>query len=461
MIDFSKINLFLGHNHTESSNQRLPDSTNKLRRMVEYGQELGLKGIAITDHESLSKHIQAMNIGKELKDSGSDFKVALGNEIYLVNSLEEVRDNYQSGVTKFPHFILIAKDKVGYEAIRRLSTEAWKSSFKGGIKRVPTTKENFAKIALDPKYRGHLIGATACLGGELGLEFNKLRGGDLEAKQRILKFVQAMKVCLGDDFYFEIQPSHTEEQIEYNKFLIELSKETDTKVIVSTDSHYLNPSMRPVHSAFLNSKDGDREVDSFYGSTYMMNAEEIWNYLKAYVSEEQFIDICENTMRIYDKIEYFNIFHKTIVPQINIPPFNPNNTLSSHIEYEYINIFMNSEYLIDKYLLFKLDEGMRTLGQKYNKENLERINIELEQLWKISEALESRMSGYYLLTQEVIDLSWLLSYVCPGRGSGVAFYCNYLLQITQLNPITHNLPYWRHVHQTKIELADKIIVCNC
>ena len=37
--------------------------------------------------------------------NGSDFKIILGNEIHLVDSLEEVRDNYKGKETKFFHFI--------------------------------------------------------------------------------------------------------------------------------------------------------------------------------------------------------------------------------------------------------------------------------------------------------------------------------------------------------------------
>ena len=35
-------------------------------------------------------------------------------------------------------------------------------------------------------------------------------------------------------------------------------------MVVGTDSHYLTAAERPVHKAYLNSKGGEREVDSFY-----------------------------------------------------------------------------------------------------------------------------------------------------------------------------------------------------
>lgn len=71
------------------------------------------KGLAITDHEVLSAHLDAIRTVREMKKKGDmpeDFKLILGNEAYLVDSLEEVRDNYKSGVTKFPHFLMLAMD---------------------------------------------------------------------------------------------------------------------------------------------------------------------------------------------------------------------------------------------------------------------------------------------------------------------------------------------------------------
>ena len=69
-------------------------------------------------------------------------------------------------------------------------------------------------------------------------------------------------------FYLELQPARYQEQIDYNKWLLELGKETNTKCIITTDSHYLKKEDREVHSSFLNSKDGDRETADFYQYTY-------------------------------------------------------------------------------------------------------------------------------------------------------------------------------------------------
>ena len=441
-----KLQPFLCHNHSEYSNLRLADCNIKLDKLIDYAVELGLKGIAITDHECLSGHIQAIQKIKELREKGIDFTLGLGNEIYLVNSLEEVRDNYQSGVTKFPHFILIAKNIRGHEALRKLSTHAWSNSFKTGkMERVVTETAYLSQIAQE--YKGDLIASTACIGGYVGIKYNEYRETkNNKCLQEIGVFIKACKYLFDKDFYLEIQPSIFEEQIEYNKFLINCSKKYDVKVIYTTDTHYLNNLKRGLHKSFLQSKEGDREVDDFYSTTYMMNSEELYSYFKDYISIDYFIEMTKNTHEIAKKIEFYDLKQNTIVPQINVPPFNQINEMGNYCkEYEYINKYYNSDYLIDKYLIFKLVEGMKEKNQAFSKKNLDRINTELKELWLISDKLHSRLSSYYLLVQEVIDMMWTVSLVGIARGSATGFYLCYLLGITQMNPMDFGLCHWRHI----------------
>ena len=146
------------HNHTEYSNIRLLDSINRPKDLIKKAIELGLSGIAITDHECLSSHVEVTKIADEIRKTNPDFTVALGNEIYLV-------DERKSG-QKYFHFLLIAKDAIGHKALRELSSTAWYYSYTDrGMERVPTTKEELSTVV--KKYRGHLIATTACMGGEL------------------------------------------------------------------------------------------------------------------------------------------------------------------------------------------------------------------------------------------------------------------------------------------------------
>ena len=109
------------HSHTHYSNIRLLDCINKPKDLIDRAIELNLKGIAVTDHECLSSHVILNKYQQEIKEKYPNFKIALGNEIYLTDSREKGQ--------KYYHFILIAKDKIGHKQLRELSSLAWMQSF--------------------------------------------------------------------------------------------------------------------------------------------------------------------------------------------------------------------------------------------------------------------------------------------------------------------------------------------
>ena len=69
------------HNHTQFSNLKLIDSINRESELIDYAYELGLKGVAITDHDTISGHVQAWNHynKKFTPEQREQFKLILGN----------------------------------------------------------------------------------------------------------------------------------------------------------------------------------------------------------------------------------------------------------------------------------------------------------------------------------------------------------------------------------------------
>ena len=98
--------LFVGiHNHTgEGSNYRLLDATIRIKDLFEYTHELGHMGVAITDHETVGSHVEAIQTIEELKaknpEEWKDYKLILGNEIYLCNRKQIQEDGAQTAAVK-------------------------------------------------------------------------------------------------------------------------------------------------------------------------------------------------------------------------------------------------------------------------------------------------------------------------------------------------------------------------
>ena len=430
---------FEPHSHSMYSNIRLLDSINRPKDMLLTAAKLGLSGLAITDHEFIGSHVDFLHLEEELKEKEKipkDFKLGLGNEIYLVNSRNK------EDIIRYFHFILIAKDTRGHKALKELSSKAWYNMFVDrGMERVPTLKSELEEIVC--KYPNSLIATTACLGGELAYLVSELIKEDKwEIKKQIVDFIQDMKRLFGEDFYIEVAPSNSKDQVKYNKKVVEIATATETKMVIGTDAHYLTKDYRQVHKAYLNSKDGDREVDDFYAAAHLMSNEECWEYFKNYYSEDRFTEMCNNSIEIMNKIGTYELQKEQVIPLEDVKDYSISTTAILN-QYPNLAKMLKAENAQDRYWVNQCLDALKErdlLNNKY----LDRLEIEADVINFISERMEQPLTAYFNTLQQYIDLFWECgSIVGPGRGSAVGFLSNYLLGITQLDPIKWDLPYWR------------------
>ncbi|PED64028.1 PHP domain-containing protein [Priestia megaterium] len=451
MTQLLKKKPFLVHSHTHASNFRLRDAINKPEDLIDYCHEIGLSGVCITDHETLSSHVKAYRYAEENRERLGDFQVSFGNEIYLVEKEDTFNKKENNERIHFHHFILLAKNERGYEALRKLSSKAWSNSFfYKGMERVPTYKDELTAIM--EEYQGDVIATTACVGGEMPQTLIKYyRDPSPENKQEVHNLVVWLKGVFGDDLYFELQPSRNEDQLIANDMLYKVGKAYGIKCIVSTDAHYLNLSQQKAHEIYLKASEGEREVAAFYATTYVMGVDELLQYFDPMLLEE----LIDNTQLIREKIQPFEFAQDVKIPIAHIPKYELSQLFVPHyMAYEYIRKYSESKYDVDRYYLHLIAEGMIEKKQELNEENLSRIDTELNELYHITEKLRQPMSSYFVLSKDVVDLMWTVSLVGVSRGSACCFYLNYLLDIVQLNPLKYNLPHWRFLSKERAELPD-------
>ena len=453
------------HNHTDFSNFRLRDSINTVESLIDYALELGHRGVAITEHDTIASHIRAEKYYNKIKKDNPDFKLIRGNEIYLVrNGLNN--QNYKKETDRYFHFILIAKDLEGHKQIREVSSRAWMRSYMARrMRRVPTYYQDLIDII--GKNPGHVIGCTACLGGCLPTQLIRNRDTGAPSMDLIKRWIQQMQGIFGvDDFYFEMQPSFNKDQIYVNYKLVELGIELGIKYIITNDAHYLKQADRPIHKAFLNSQQGDREVDDFYATTYLMSDEEIREYMEEEMGEEVLQKAYQNINEIIDKCEDYSLLKPLKIPRLNwkTPTIPTSIEGLRHIKdiknIPYIQKFLNSEYEEDVRLAEIIVERMVTAKPSeklWNQETYDEINACLEDTWISSEVNGSRWSAYFLNLQNIIDACWNAgTLVGCGRGSGVGFILLYLLGITQINPLREKsqTKRWRFLNPDRVSVLD-------
>lgn len=443
------------HNHSDYSNIRLRDCINKLDELFNYAGELGHKVVAITDHESISGWIKAENATKKLKEKYPELKIILGNEIYLCrNGLNA--ENYNREIDRYYHFILLAKDAVGARQIREISTRAWMRSYMArGMRRVPTYYNDlFEIIGANP---GHVIGSTACLGGALPTQILRAQSNSTLYPKIEIWITQMDKLFGHGNFYFEMQPSKNKEQIYVNNQLLQYSHQFNIPYIITTDSHYLRKEDRVVHKAYLNAQNGDREVDDFYATTYMMGTKEL-EFFFGYFTEEELQTAYQNILKIRDSIEDYSLLRPLKIPNLkwkNFPHYMDCRLWYNRIPM--LQTFSESEYESDEELAFAIVDGINRHPDLQNQEAYDEINACLKDTWVSSEVNKARWSAYYLNLQNIIDICWEAgSLVGCGRGSGVGFILLYCLDITQINPLReHTRTFrWRFLNPERVSVLD-------
>lgn len=461
---------FEGHSHSVFSNIRLLDSINKIEDLIDYAIEIGLNGIALTDHECLSGHVKADKYKVKAKEKNPNFKIALGNEIYLCKD----RNKNQ----KYYHFILIAKNAKGHRLLRELSSKAClQSYYDRRMERVVTTYDDLESIV--KRFPDSIIATNACLGGELPqyiLELTKAENEHddekiNEAKGKIHYFISWCKSLFNEDFYLEIAPGQSKEQIIVNKRMKSIAKAYKIKMVCNTDAHYIKKEDRYAHESYLNSKDGEREVGSFYEYAYLQTNEEIAeNLAVSGYSLEEVQELFNNSMEIYSKIEDYTLAHNQQIPYEQVKNYEKKQPPQEINEGDFpiISKMYQSEDEYDRYWINQCYESLVKEENKnwIKKEDhikcLKRLEEEADIKKYIGDRLSTNLFRYPILLQKYIDLFWEEgSIIGPGRGSAVAGLNHYLLGLTQLNPLDFNFPFFRYLNKDRIELPKMSILGSC
>ena len=282
-------NYVVYHLHSDLSNGVTNiDSVTKFKEYVARAKELGMKAMAFSEHGNVFEWLHKK---EAIEEAGMKYIHAL--EAYLTMSIrEKVRDNF--------HCVLIAKNDAGRKEINKLSSKAFDRN-DGHYYYAP-------RILIDDVINTseNVIVTTACLGGVLA------KGTD-EVKDKFLKFLIEHK----DRCYLEIQHHNVIDQINYNKELYRLSKEYGIPLIAGTDTHALNEThmegrkmlqlSKAVH--FAEEDSWDLKFKSF---EELCEAYRIQDSLP----EEVWMEAIENTNRMADQIEEFELDRNTKYPKL-------------------------------------------------------------------------------------------------------------------------------------------------
>ena len=407
--------MFHLHLHSKFS---LKDSIIRPEELAEYLKEIGQNGCAITDHGNLYAGVSIYKLFKK-----NNLKYVHGIEFYIYDE-EAAREKDN----KYYHLIALTKNDTGRLNINRLVS----------LSNLPEHFYFKPRITFDmlSQYGDGLIICSACMAGELS-KFLMLGNYD-EAKRRALMY----KERFGEDYYIEIQAHNDADQIKLNKQLVELAKECGVELIVTTDAHYLKAEDQSYQNIYAfggaYAEDGESYVDCF-----VQSEEEIRQRLN-YLPEETINTCIKNTDIIAEKCNVELPLSDPIMPDIDAkrpPEFKSNREWLHNICREgcHTKLGFDIDTLVPDERCRVPDEAER---QKYK----ERYFYEIDSLEKMG------FVGYILLVYTYSNVGKRRG---KGRGSGGGSLVDYLSNITDIDPIEHNLMFERFIDVGALELLEK------
>lgn len=386
------------HVHTTYS---LFDGLSSITELFEKAESMGQPGLAITDHGFLYGVPEFMKVAEQ----HPSIKPVIGCEINLTDHYDHrIKDAEHK---KYYHLILLAKNLAGYKNLLKICSEA---AVFGQYRGKPRVSHEY----LEQHHEG-LIALSACIAGEIP---QRILDNDLQGTEDALRWY---KNVFGEDFYLEVS-LHKSRKPGYGTKLLEMQKAVNMgifalgrkfgiKVVATNEVHFVNAEDASAQDTLLCSSTGkllsDKERLCYTGEEYLKSEEQM---LEIFPEHPEAIS---NTMEVLDKIESFSIWSKPQLPQYPIP-----------------EKFKDADDALRAKVYWHLED----LGLKGNEEYEERIEKELSMI------RERRCADYFLIVSDLCEKVWDRGGVVgPGRGSAASLLVNYLIGITEVNPLDFGL----------------------
>ncbi|MCK9461746.1 MAG: DNA polymerase III subunit alpha [Proteobacteria bacterium] len=395
------------HLHSQYS---LLDGAVRLKDLIPRVRELGMSAVAVTDHGNM---FGAFDFYKQAIAAG--VKPILGCETYVAPGKRD--DKSRRGAY---HLILLARNAEGYRNLKYLVSMGYVEGF--------YYNPRIDKALLAERSAG-LIGASACLGGEVAQAF--VRGGYASAKEAAAAY---RAIFEPGAFFLEVQSNGYDGQAEYNEALRRIGQELDIPLLATNDVHYLTADDAKAHQVLMAIGKGvtldDPKADFHYtDELYLRSADEMQKALG------RFPDALENTIRVAGMCESVTPAGPLDLPAFQVPE---GTTLEEYLR-RTAHEMLNRRFA-------ELERIGRTVDTNQYRKRLDH---------ELGVICEMHYAGYFLIVQDFIRYAREQGIpVGPGRGSGAGSLVAFALKITNLDPIPLNLLFERFLNPERKSMPD-------
>lgn len=372
-------------------------------------------------------------------------EIEMSNALTIENEDESKSTKHFNPVNRRHHLVVLPKNQEGLLSI----FSAVSKSYLHGFYRFPRMDTSVLKEAAKG---GNIIVSSACLGGlpswSIFQELQKIKFDDLS--ESLLNDPILLEKCITavgnsydlmtstvgiDNFYLELQFNRLSAQNLVNRAILEFAKRNGVtdKLLVTCDAHYPRPELwkeRELYKklGFMNyqsySPDSlPKSRDDLKCELYPKNATQVWD---EYLRSKEGTTFYDDDL-IADAIERTHDIAHNVIGEIK-----PDRSAK----------FPNEKLVPTgtksfNHLVKLCKDGLAKRGKDKDQVYIDRLTEELNVIKQMKNA------DYFISYQKIMELARKVTLCGPGRGSGGGSLINYVLYITDLDPIKWDLPFAR------------------
>lgn len=367
-------------------------STIHIDRLIERAKELNFKSLAITDENVLYGVIPFY---KACKEAGIKPIIGMTTKIHLNPYGEQP-------------VVLLAKDNIGYKQLNYLST---------------FTQLHKELITLDIliKNSDHLIGILPVITSELS---NLLLQTNFDQADYFLSHF--LKAFQENDFYLGITDHGEEAERKLHQPLLSFHQLSKVPVVALQDVRYLKAEDYDAYDCLVAMKEERRwsvdRITSKVKHRHLRSKEEMNQLFQSFWPE-----VLENTKKIAEKCNVSLSLHNQYMPSYPVPESQDTFT----------------------YLQELCEQGVIKKYGNWTEDIKRRLTYELDVINRMN------FSDYFLIVADFVSFAKNKGiFVGPGRGSSAGSIVAYVLDITDVDPLEHNLIFERFLNPERTTMPD-------
>jgi len=385
------------HVHSEYS---ILDGACRVPDLVSRAAELEMPAVSLTDHGSMAGAVQ---LWKATRNTG--VKPIIGCEVYVADD----RRAQQKG---YAHLTILAESNAGYSNLIKLSSLGYLEGY-------------YYKPRVDwellERHHDGLIALSGCLSGRVckALEENRVTDASAELDRLASVFGK-------DNTYVELQNAHLDVQQRILPQLAQLAAQSKLPTVATGDVHYLRDTDARAHEALLCIQSGDslKNPDHWKFDTDHFFFKSPQEMAADFPGQDEAL---RRTLEIAERCNVEIELDRILLPTYPVA---------------------DGREAFD-YLVELCEKGLQKRYGTITSDLTERLRYELKTI------KEMGFTDYFLIVWDFIHFAKQHGIsVGPGRGSAAGSLVAYSLEITDLDPIRHDLLFERFLNPGRKTMPD-------